>query len=167
MQDELLGRFLFRNLDGIRERWEAIHRYNATIADRLPVGAKTLAFAEWHYNASDPRCPHDSWIQSIELKTADTFNDLRGVLLLVLGAYHDRLISFDYSGVTDFEIQGQLVHGPRRLDWLYDELHLTESGEVEHLIELELCVIGIRCADLTVTQLPIKDRDRPAGAVVQ
>jgi hypothetical protein len=40
--------------------------------------------------------PHDSWIQSIELRTANSFGELRGVLLRVLGAYHDQLVSFDY-----------------------------------------------------------------------
>jgi hypothetical protein len=95
MEDSLLQRFLFRDLDPARERWEAISW----------AGAKALAFAQWHYNAGDPRCPHDSWIQSIELRTENSFGELRGVLLRVLGAYHDQLISFDYSNVTDFPNQ--------------------------------------------------------------
>lgn len=127
MEHSLLGRFLFRNLDGL-EKWEAIDRYNAAIADRLPAGAKALAFAKWHYNASDMRCPHDSWIQSIELKTANSFGELRGVLLRVLGAYHDRWMAFDYSDVT---------------------------GAIEHLIEFESCILRIVCTDFTVTHVRI------------
>ena len=67
--------------------------------------------------------------------------------LCLLGAFHDRDIYFDYEGILDFSIEGQLViAGGRNLDWLYDEVHLCQSGSIEHVIEFEKAVIRIECS---------------------
>ncbi len=148
-ESPLLRQFRFRHLDPFRERWSEIERYNASIAAFLPEGAKTLVLSDWHYNASDRRCPHDSWIQSIEITPNESKTTIERVQLRLLGAYHDRLISLSYLDVSDCSIHGQLVEGSRQnLDWLYDEVHLLDSGRVEHLIEFEACVMRIESADL-------------------
>lgn len=152
----LLRRFNFRHLDPFHDKWAEIDHYNKAIAPSLPLGARTLALAEWHYNASDPRCPHDSWLQSIEILTENS-KVIQGVRLRLLGPYHDQVIRVDYANVTDFSVQGQLVAGNRNLDWLYDEVHLCDAGSVEHLIEFEACVVRIECADLVVTHIPIPE----------
>jgi hypothetical protein len=150
----LLRLFRFRHLDPLRERWAEINRYNAAIMDQLPEGAKGFVVSDWHYNANDPRCPHDSWIQSIDLGTHIPIAESRHVQLRLLGAYHDRTIRFDYSDVTDCSIQGQLLEASRRnLDWLYDEVHVCDSETIEHLIDFEACVIRIECVDFTCTQI--------------
>jgi len=149
----LKERFLFKHLDPLKQRWSEVSRYNASIADRLPLGAKGLAFAEWRYDASDPRCPHDSWIQSMEIRPGESKAEVRGFSLCLLGAYHDRMIRFDYANVTELSIEGQIVQpSGRRMDWLYDEIHLLDSGLVEHLIEFEGCMICVACSDFSFSQ---------------
>jgi hypothetical protein len=148
MQNSLLRYIRFRNLDPFQERWAAIHQYNAAISAQLPPGAKEFAFAESHYNYNDPSCPHDSWIKSIEIRTDDSKRNIEAVCLCVLGAFHDRLIFFDYTGITDLSLEGRLVSASgSNPDWIYDEVHLCESGSVEHVIEFEESVIRIECAD--------------------
>ncbi len=141
--------FQFADLDPVSDRWTAINQYNASILDRLPSGAKEFICSTWHYDYSDPRCPHDSWIKSVELKTTDVKTGVRAARLSPLGAFHDRDIYFAYAGITDLSIEGQLVTpNGRNSDWLYDEVHLCEAGSVEHIIEFEKAMIRIECVDL-------------------
>jgi hypothetical protein len=163
MENSLLRSFQFRHLDAFQERWDEIHRYNTEVEARLPLGAKEFALAEWHYNANDPRCPHDSWIRLIEIKPYDPKAEARSARIELLGAYHDRMISFDYLDVRDFSIEGQIMPASRQeADWLYDEVHLCDSGTVEHVIEFQLSVIRVECADLrcsfALSQIPAKTR---------
>src|ERR1022692_4974754 len=109
MENFLLRHFRFRQLDASGQRWVAIRQYIAGIRTQLPPGAKEFLSAEWHYNYSDHSCPHDSWIQSIEIHNDNANGVAKAVRLHVLGAFHDRVIRFDYMGVTDFSIEGQLV----------------------------------------------------------
>jgi hypothetical protein len=39
------------------------------------------------------------------------------------------------------------------LDWIYDEVHLCESGNVEHVIEFVASVMRIECADLSYSTI--------------
>jgi hypothetical protein len=155
----LEARFLFKHLDPLQQRWSEIDRYNAGIAGRLPAGARELAFAEWQYDASDPRCPHDSSVQSMEIGADESRTQVRGVRLSSLGAYHDRMIHFDYANVAELSIEGEIVQrGGRRLDWLYDEIHLLDSGLVVHLIEFDGCIICIECSDFSFSQSLLDDQ---------
>ena len=156
MNPPSIAQFLFRDLDPVREKWAEIERYNASILDRLPPGAKDFVSAAWHYDGGDPRCPHDSWISAIQIQPSGSGNRSRDIRLVLLGAFHDRFISFTYMDVTDFSIQGQILErSGRMLDWLYDEVHLCDSGSVEHLIEFEQCVMRIECADFSVSDMLI------------
>jgi hypothetical protein len=148
MNSSLLNYFRFSTLDGVSARWAAIDQYNAGIRDRLPPGANEFVSSDWHYNYGDPRCPHDSWIKSIDLKFAKSGKQTRDVQLCLLGAYHDRDIYFDYTDVTYLSIDGQLVAPTgRNLDWIYDEVHLCDSGLIEHIIEFGSSMIRIECVD--------------------
>jgi hypothetical protein len=85
----------------------------------MPRGAKEFALAEWHYDYADHRCPHDSWIKSIEVILDERKQGLPALRLSVLGAFHDRVISIEYLGVVDFSLEGQTrsrLHGRTRLD---------------------------------------------------
>lgn len=146
---QLEQHFRFADLDPYGERWLAINKYNASILDRLPPGAKEFVSSQWHYAADDPRCPHDSWLKSIEFKFAgETKERVEAVRMCLLGAYHDRDIYLDYTGLSDFSVEGQLAFGDRNLNWLYDEVHLLDSGLVEHIIRFESSAIRVECADL-------------------
>ena len=148
-----VARFRFRDADPIKEKWAEIEQYNASIADRLPPGARGFVSAGWHYDGSDPRCPHDSWISTIEIQPNQSNEKVRDVRLHLLGAFHDRVLCFAYTGVTDFSIHGQILDSSgRMLDWLYDEVHLCDSGLVEHSIEFEQCTMRIECVDFSVSE---------------
>jgi hypothetical protein len=149
MENSLFAHFRFAGSDPFRARWDAIRQYNAQTIDHLPTGAKEFVAADWHYNYMDPRCPHDSWLQSIEIQTDDSREKIQAVEMRLLGAFHDRLICFQYKGATDLSIEGCLVpKNGRNLDWLYDEVHLCDASTVEHIIEFEEAVARIECVDL-------------------
>ncbi len=156
MEDPVKKHFRFRDLDPMRERWDAIASYNRTIESGLPEGARDLALADSHYNATDPRCPHDSWLQSVEITTESSSSEITGIRMKLLGAYHDRTLPLDYSGVREFSVFGQIVlSNGRNQNWLYDEIQLCNSGTVEHLIEFEQFVIRVECCDLHLSFTPI------------
>ena len=70
----------------------------------------------------------------------------------VLGAFHDRVLRFEYAEVTDFSVDGQLVPpNGRHLDWIYDEVHLCDSASLEHIIEFESSVIRIEFRELAIS----------------
>lgn len=141
--------FHFKALHPIYERWQAINEYNSRIRDRLPKGASRLVFSDWHYNYNDPRCPHDSWIDSIDFNIVGTRSRPRSVTLHLLGAFHDRTISIEYQDVNDLLLEGRLISSRRRdVEWLYDEVHLLDSGRVAHVIEFAECLVRIECSDL-------------------
>ena len=156
--------FRFRHLDGLHDRWAEIDRYHACISESLPSGAKQLALAAWHYDASDPRCPHDAWLESVELRNRDRQSEIRDVRLRLLGAYHDRKLCFDYWNVRDFSVEGQFIDSTGRdRDWLFDEVHLLESRRIEHIIAFEACEVRIKCEDLTYSYQPIEGRGLSSG----
>ena len=46
----------------------AIYRaYLESVLDALPAPAYAFASASWHYDHNDYRCPHDSWIESVQI----------------------------------------------------------------------------------------------------
>jgi hypothetical protein len=151
MSDGKSGYFRFDHLDAISEQWQAIAEYNAGIKDRLPQGARTFVLSEWHYNYNDPRCPHDSRIRSIGFEYSGDNPKSCKLILRMLGAFHDRYISIAYENVTEFSLDGTLISGGSvDIDWIYDEVHLSPSGRVEHVIEFgrfARCLVKIECDD--------------------
>lgn len=140
--------FRFNKLDPTLEQWQAIARYNAEIRNLLPNGARSFVFSDWHYNYHDPRCPHDSWIKSIDFKFATDDTNVIGIVLHLLGAFHDRHISIEYENVTDLLFNGKLISDAgRNVEWIYDEVHLLPSGRLEHVIEFSQCLVRIEGAD--------------------
>jgi len=139
--------FRFSALDPVREQWQAIAEYNLSVRDRLPNGARNFVCSDWHYNYHDARCPHDSWITSINFTFIETAK-LDGMVLKLLGAYHDRNIFIEYANVSELSFDGELIsQDGRDLEWVYDEVHLLNSGRVEHVIEFSKCVMRIDCRD--------------------
>jgi hypothetical protein len=114
--------------------------------------------ADWHYDFNDRRCPHDSSIRSLELLNDEATREFRAANLSLFGASrdpsHDRIISFSYVDVIDIEIAGRLIH-QRNLDWIYDEIHLCESGSIEHIIEFEEAIVRVECADVHFSYEPV------------
>lgn len=103
--------------------------------ERFPVSAFDFATAAWHYDYSDHRCPHDSWVESLTVHEPASGERLQNRSLhmstRLLGAFHDGHILIDYADVNMYLLEGlkaRACHG----EWLIDELRLSESGLVLH-----------------------------------
>ncbi len=120
---------------------EAFALYAAYIESerhRFPAGALALLDSDWYFGFSDPRAPHDAWLQSVQVietradgsdSSPETNLDIR-----LLGAFHNGIIQFTYAGVTSYTLNmHDLARGHR--DWRYDEFRISESGYLIHEIE--------------------------------
>jgi hypothetical protein len=145
----------------IKKAIAAYHAYLESVRDKLPVSAYDFAAAEWHYDYSDHRCPHDSWLESFQIhepSTGDRHQEREiGIVIRLLGAYQDAHLELSYSKVRSYSLSGKtpVRPGGGHGDWLSDEIRLSEQGTVLHEI-----VFGsgsrwlIECADVEVRWVP-------------
>lgn len=131
---------------------EEISRCFATYRDylesmraRLPSGAYSFAQAEWHYDVDDSRCPHDAWLEALEIYEEripdNTSQRHTRIKMQLLGAYHDGYITLHHQDVSYYSLskgpdpnpgtEAFNFHG----DWLIDEVYLSDEGLVVHDIE--------------------------------
>ncbi len=96
-----------------------------------------FARADWYSDATDHRCPHDAWLESVELSetTEGERRETRKTAITVrlLGAYHDGHIFFRYSDVSSFAI-GSPSSGRGLGDWLEDRYSLSAVDSLRHEI---------------------------------
>jgi hypothetical protein len=112
--------------------------YLSTVKNKFPSSAYQLATSDWYFNFNDHRCPHDAWLESFTLSESSTGkrSEVRTLSLKVrlLGAYHDGHIELHYPKVLSYELNIEHGKGGHR-DWRYDELRLSENGNLVHEIE--------------------------------
>ncbi len=144
----------------------AFQRYQAYLdatKSRFPASAYALATSDWWFNFHDHRCPHDAWIERIELIEAREGPRKPSRLTLcvrLLGAYHDGNIELHYPDVTAYTLSMQSGGGHR--DWRYDELRVSDAGRLIH--EIEWWAAGqtghwlIEAADLEYQWIPFEGR---------
>ena len=119
----------------------AFARYSEYLAAnraRFPSSAYELATSEWYFDFADQRCPHDAWLEAVEIsepsagaRNADRRTSIR---VRLLSAAHDGHFEFYYPLAHSYELaltDGIEGHG----DWRYDEFRLSEAGHVIHEIE--------------------------------
>lgn len=96
-----------------------------------------FATAQWYADPRDHRCPHDGWLESVEITEpasgARQERRATAVTLRLLGAYHDGHIRFRYTGVTSYRLSSEAC-GRGVGDWLRDELTVVEGGLLRHQI---------------------------------
>jgi hypothetical protein len=128
----------------LRRRFEAYNAYLESVRDRMSRSAYEFATAHWHYDPTDPRCPHDAWVEELMITepSSGDRSEIREIAVTVklLGAYHDGFIILEYENVFEYSLvspsrvgalPGYSGHG----DWLIDEITLTKDGHVRHEIE--------------------------------
>jgi len=128
-----------------RARLRDYRRYLETQQKRMPVRAWEFAAADWHYNPDDHRCPHDAWVNRLDvLEIAEGERHQNRALEIrveLLGAYHDGRIRLVYPGVTRYSLyhpwdprsRGAAVgHG----DWLVDEISRSENSRPDRCLVL-------------------------------
>jgi hypothetical protein len=105
----------------------------------MPASALTFAMAEWHYDANDERCLHDSRMKSFVFFESVDAKDRRCVdaKLVLLGAYEDREILLEYDRILGLRLDGG--HSDKKEDsagilgdLIIDEVRMTDAGLVLH-----------------------------------
>lgn len=104
----------------------------------FPPSAYALATSDWYFNFTDRRCPHDAWLEALEVcePSSGERHEIRVLAMKarLLGAYHDGAIELHYPRVFNYTLtttSGERGHG----DWRYDEFRLSERGTLIHEIE--------------------------------
>lgn len=105
---------------------------------KFPTAAYTLASSGLLLNGSDPRCPHDGWLEwaKFEEPSEGERREIRSLSLRIrlLGAYHDRFIELFYPQVFSYAMSNS-HSAAGHLDWRYSETRLSDQGNVIHEIE--------------------------------
>lgn len=128
---------------------------------KLPV----FAAEAWYSDPSDHRCPHDAWLESLEVREPATGhrNEQRGmaIKLTVLGAYHDGWITFTYSGVRSHSLTSyQCDQGLG--DWLRDEFSTSAAGLILHRITWQSPINGASQWLIEAADVSYEWRPKPA-----
>lgn len=128
-----------RDRDAPAQRlWREYVEYLHANRTAFPPGAFALATSDWYYGSSDPRAPHDAWLEwaRFEEPALGARQEVRALSLRVrlLGAYHDNYLEFFYPQVYSYTLTHNTSdsgHG----DWRYDEFRLSSRGHLIHEIE--------------------------------
>jgi hypothetical protein len=123
-----------RTEDGFR----GYRNYLETVRNVFPASAYKIARSDWYFDSRDRRCPHDAWLETFELHEVSTGQRSEGRTLSMsvrlLGAYHDRYIELRYPRVFSYGLNISSGESGQR-DWRYDELRLSNRGNLIHEIE--------------------------------
>ncbi len=145
----------------------AFERYTAyieAVRHRFPPSALALLDSDWYLGFSDHRGPHDSWLEDVrvtETRRSDDHSPPETTIhVRLLGAYHDGIIEFTYTGVTSYSLHmADVSRG--HCDWRYDEFRVSEAGDLIH--EIEWCGMGdtgrwlIQAKDVTHSWHPFEN----------
>jgi len=105
------------------------------IAPRLPDVTRSFVLTAWYRDPKSHDCPHDAWLIECSLKTDIDDRQTSNLRLVLLGAYHDRVLILDYCKVTELTLDFADVPELMMGDWLHDEFDVTGSGLVSHEIQ--------------------------------
>jgi hypothetical protein len=118
--------------------WSEYRKYISENEPRFPPYAYAIASSSWYYGNTDPRSPHDAWLESycFEESAEGARHERRSLSLTIKlrNAFHDRYLKFFYPLVYAYtlsSISSQKGHG----DWRYDEFTLTDDDHLLHEIE--------------------------------
>lgn len=144
-----------------RQCFEEYFAYLKEMKTRFPINAFDFASADWHWDASDPRCPHDAWLERLEIREVEIEKGSSKRDLVIearfLGAYHDGYFTLKYHDVKKYNLDKASLEFPPNMgsgqgDWLIDEVYLDDDGLVIH--DIEFANNGrwtIHCGDVEYT----------------
>ena len=126
------------SIDALLNSHNTYHSYLESVKDRMPKSAYEFATAEWHYNFSDHRALHDSWLEELIVRepACGERNENRSleIFIRLLAAYHDGYIELTYKNVRSYSLGKPRDSWLNHRDWLNDEIRLSENGLVLHEI---------------------------------
>lgn len=155
----------YHGTEGFIYNTEKYFPYLDLVKERMPKDAYHFAKADWHYDPTDHRCPHDSWLESISITeiSSGERHEIRNnieIKILLLGSYHDGFIELIYKNVFNYILEKpakinskdskNIGHG----DWLTDELTLSDDGHVIHEIQFVVGKWIIESANVMYRWLP-------------
>lgn len=112
--------------------------YLESVRGVFPPSAYALATSDWYFNFDDRRSPHDAWLETFDLceKSSGARREKRSLSLCVrlLGAHHDGHMELRYPKVFAYSLSSNDSDRGSG-DWRYDELRLSERGNLLHEIE--------------------------------
>jgi hypothetical protein len=156
------------------QHWKLYGQHLKAISNKLRPATRAFALAEWHYDPTDPRCPHDAWLEATTLSETVTSDDAQrrqlAVKIRLLGAYHDGHIELTYDGVIGYCLDFPPVDLCREAnrghgDWLVDEVRFSDRGKVLHEIEWANGARWyIECDDVHYAWIPMDDPSASEGA---
>ena len=113
-------------------------KYLHKVKDIFPPSAYELATSEWYFDPNDHKCPHDAWLEEINIfePSQGERNEVRKVSIKIklFGAYQNGFIEFYYSQVFSYRLTSLQIDTGHH-DWRYDEFRLSENGRLLHEIE--------------------------------
>lgn len=133
---------LTRDLAGIdhiafKRKFDEYFSYLKSVKEKLPQEVFDFAMASWHYDFSDHRCPHDSWVEYLNIIELSSGERRRNreieIKVRLLGAYHDGYLDLIYKGVQTYALAKK--DGTWHGDWHRDEIRLSEEGLVLHEVD--------------------------------
>lgn len=148
-----------------REKWHEYMQYLQNIKNKLRPSTRDFALADWHYNFSDHRCPHDAWLESVTVREIASDDNIQHrsleIFIRLLGAYHDGFIELTYRDVLSYCLDlpyrglGREPGNQGHRDWLVDEVRFSSHGKVLHEIEWDMGGHWIiECNDIEYKWLP-------------
>ena len=132
-----------------------------SLKHRVSEATYEFAASPWRFDASDSRCPHDSWLKDLIITSNPQEkipeNVSTRVFVRLLGAYHDGFIEITYEDVFDYSISplNMLLN---KDDWLEDQIKLLDSGRVRNTINWASGKIWtIECSEIQYKWKPFSD----------
>ena len=139
-----------------REKYAEYFSHLESIKESFPPSVYEFATADWHYDFSDPRSPHDSWLQKLEIiePAEGDRKQMRSceVKATFLGAYHDRNWIFHYKKVANYSFVAPSVL-PGHGDFHIDEFASSGAGNFSHRIQFASgALFSVECADMAISE---------------
>jgi hypothetical protein len=120
--------------------------------------------SEWYRSPEDHRCPHDAWVESIQIvePSACDRREKRSINIHIrlLGAYQGGMIDLIYANVSSYSVEvnrsiwrGTAIgHG----DWLEDHIEQSADGTlIIHEIKFESGTISASARDVRYRWSPL------------
>jgi hypothetical protein len=158
-----------------KQKWREYREYLDSIRSVMPQSAYEFATAPWHYDNSDSRSLHDSWVDSLLINelASGARHEIRLLEMKVQlrGPYHNGSTMLEHREVYSYSLGMPFSSSPgrRRLghgDWLCDEVRLSDGGHVLHEIEFSTgCRWIIECTDVEWRWKPALAKARWVGVV--
>ncbi len=127
------------------------------VASRLPAETRSFALEPWYGDPQSHDCPHDGWLLQASFHASATEDRTLHGSLRVLGAYHDRILEFEYSRVVECQVNLSGLGQENVGAWLADEFDVLDNGLVAHEIQWQhgnpwrIVAAGVR---LIVNEVP-------------